>query len=291
MTTTTLSMLALDNVVLCNELVAENHKHGVTVSKADLKVPRAKFDELFVKLAAIRPLWKFQIYDLTYDRKTIEGVRILCQGEELGVLKWGWFRNEYGFMVANERIGAAKQRRSTYCTHDVAKALAAIKKYFAPKNINERFAKAQEAASNLLTRQMRDKDYKARQLHAPLRDLSFVFANNVREQFVEFLKRANKPNLLPEYEQRAAEMLTIEQAKKAFDNQECAVVLRVDGQYIVKVRDKVDIFDDTTLPECMRGKLGMLKLVEDDNVVSDVGCKVDPECFILLLDATQGEGK
>jgi hypothetical protein len=267
MTTTTLSMLALDNVVLCNELVAENHKHGVTVSKADLKVPRAKFDELFVKLAAIRPLWKFQIYDLTYDRKTIEGVRILCQGEELGVLKWGWFRNEYGFMVANERIGAAKQRRSTYCTHDVAKALAAIKKYFAPKNINERFAKAQEAASNLLTRQMRDKDYKARQLHA------------------------NKPNLLPEYEQRAAEMLTIEQAKKAFDNQECAVVLRVDGQYIVKVRDKVDIFDDTTLPECMRGKLGMLKLVEDDNVVSDVGCKVDPECFILLLDATQGEGK
>lgn len=292
MTTTTLSMLTLDNVVLSNELVAVGHKRGVTLSKADLRAPRAKFDELFVKLSTLKPMWKFQIYDLTYDLKTIEGVKILCQGEVLGIVKWGWFRNEYGFMVGNERISASKQRRSVYCTHDMAKALAAIKKHFAPKNINERFGKAQEEALNLLNRQARDKEHKARQLHASLRDLSFVFANNVREQFIGFLEQSGKQHLLPEFEQRTAEMLTLEHARKAFDSQDCAIVLRVDAQYIVKVRDKVEIFDDTTLPAWMRGKLGMLKLVEDENVISDVGCRVNPECFVLLLDAeTQGEGK
>jgi hypothetical protein len=288
---TTLDMLALDNVVLAPELVEHRRKDGVTLSKADLKA-RVPYNELFVRLATIRPSWKFKVIDLAYDGKTIDSIKIFCNGEELGEVRWHWFRNDYGFLITNDRLRKLRERRSSYCTHDATKALAAIKKHFFAKSTSERFDKVEELTRRLLDRQKSDKEHKVRELYSSVRDSSVIFANSVREQFVEFLKTTNKQNLLPEYEQRRAEMLTIDQARKAFASQECALVLREGAHYVVKVRDKVEIFDDTTLPAWMRGKLGLLKLVEDDNVIQGVGCRVDPECFVLLLDAaTQGEGK
>jgi glycine cleavage system H lipoate-binding protein len=52
----------------------------------------------------------------------------------------------------------------------------------------------------------------------------------------------------------------------------------------VKVGDKVDLYDDNSLPVDMRMKLGMLKLVQDEEYLTDIGCKVTSEVFVLLVD-------
>ena len=52
------------------------------------------------------------------------------------------------------------------------------------------------------------------------------------------------------------------------------------------------MYEDATLPVDIRMKLGMLKLVEDEEFITEVGCRVSSEIFVLQADLTnvsQGE--
>jgi predicted Zn-dependent protease len=81
-------------------------------------------------------------------------------------------------------------------------------------------------------------------------------------------------------------MQTIEDAQKAFDNKhKHALIVLADGKYIVKVLDNVQLYDDTTLPHDLRGKLGMLKLVEAEQMVTGIGCRVSDEIFVVLHES------
>jgi hypothetical protein len=55
---------------------------------------------------------------------------------------------------------------------------------------------------------------------------------------------------------------------------------------MVKIGQDVQIYDDNTLPESMRGKLGMLKLVEAEHFISSVGCRINDEIFVVLTEET-----
>jgi hypothetical protein len=80
------------------------------------------------------------------------------------------------------------------------------------------------------------------------------------------------------------EMKTIERVQQEFSNDKTALVVKDSGKYLVRIGDKVDLYDDNSLPVDMRMKMGMLKLVEDEQYLTDVGCKVTSEIFVLLVD-------
>jgi hypothetical protein len=61
-------------------------------------------------------------------------------------------------------------------------------------------------------------------------------------------------------------------------------VVKDGGKYLVKVGDDVQLYDDNSLPEIMRGRLGMLKLVEAEYFIEGVGCRVNDEVFVVLMD-------
>jgi hypothetical protein len=87
-----------------------------------------------------------------------------------------------------------------------------------------------------------------------------------------------------EKERIDSEMLTIEKVKQHFENRTAAVVVKDGGKYLVKVGDDVQLYDDNSLPETMRGRLGMLKLVEAEYFIENVGCRVNDEVFVVLMD-------
>jgi hypothetical protein len=87
-----------------------------------------------------------------------------------------------------------------------------------------------------------------------------------------------------EYERIGEEMLTIEKVKSQFENGKTALVIKDDGKYLVKIGDAIQLYDNNTLPEDMRGKLGMLKLVEAEAFVSNVGCRINDEVFVLVVE-------
>jgi hypothetical protein len=69
-----------------------------------------------------------------------------------------------------------------------------------------------------------------------------------------------------------------------FSKNKTALVVKDTGKYLVKIGDNVELYDDNTLPVDMRMKLGMLKLVNDEQYITDIGCKVTSEIFVLLVD-------
>lgn len=274
MTKTTIDMFNLPCVVLGEDLI----KKGAS---KDTMLRVSSMSELIVTLATIRPTWIFSVYADGYNSW---GVRVMERGEELGTVRRGWFRGDYGFTVQNHRIRQSRTRTSTYQTHDMKKALLAIKKSFALDSIAERIAAAAKSADEVIGTEMRNKYHKIHSVKRKLDVEAVEFAFSVMDSFRVFLDTNKKTALLEEYDVVKAEMLTIETAKEAFDKNETALVLRVDGQYIVKLRDKIEIMDDTLLPSWLKAKVGMLKLVEDEHFISDVGVRVNAECFVVLAD-------
>jgi hypothetical protein len=87
-----------------------------------------------------------------------------------------------------------------------------------------------------------------------------------------------------EHDRLSEEMLTIDKVKSQFEKGKTALVIKDDGKYLVKIGDAIQLYDDNTLPDDMRGKLGMLKLVEAEAFVSNTGCRINDEVFVLVVE-------
>jgi hypothetical protein len=115
--------------------------------------------------------------------------------------------------------------------------------------------------------------------------------NNGYQTFMEFIEKeallATKKKVLhaeEKIELLDTEMRTIERVQEEFTKSKTALVVKDLGKYLVKIGDNVELYDDNTLPVDMRMKLGMLKLVNDEQYITDIGCKVTSEIFVLLVD-------
>ena len=280
---TTMNMLSLPCVVVDPKTAT---RHNIT-DKSKLPHPKSGINDLVIALSVLRPLWTFSVTDNSYNMSAY-GFEVYESGEKLGEVAWGYFRGDYGFVIENERIAKEKVRTSSLRTADLKKAIAAIKKTFYRKNFSERFTAATKAINKLISSESYDKQRKANKAKYDLDVHAREFAYSLHDEFVAYLKAKNTYHLWEANHTANLEMLTIEAANKAVEKRDAAVVLRTDGQYIVKLRDKVEIMDDTTLPLWLKAKLGMLKLVGDDHFVSEVGCRVDAECFMVLAG---GEGE
>ena len=69
-----------------------------------------------------------------------------------------------------------------------------------------------------------------------------------------------------------------------FKGKRVSTILVSGKEYIVQTLDNVQLYDDTTLPEHLKAKLGMLKLVEEEQVVTGIGCRVSVDAFVVALD-------
>lgn len=265
----------------CVSIGAEMAKRHNITDKSQLNPPKSPMNDLVVALAVERPLWTFSLVSNYYTKRDY-GFEVYQNGEKLGSVGWSWFRGDYGFVIDNPRIAKAKVRTNSYKTSDPKKALATIKKTFYRQNFTEKFDVAEKAIDKLVNNESYEKVRKASTTKRELDGRALEFAYSLQDEFVEFLKANNKYHIWEAHKVADLEMLTIEEAKREYNKKNAAIVLRADGSYIVKLRDKVEIMDDTTLPSWLKAKLGMLKLVEDDHFVSDVGCRVNAECFMVL---------
>ena len=166
-----------------------------------------------------------------------------------------------------------------------------VKKTFAPRNPKELLAEAQKEAGRFLNSQENGKDRALEKHRYNIREamLSYVLGAGyegflahthtleprVRDQVLAHIQGEKELQM---------EVKSIEEIRRQFENQIAALVVRDSGKYLVRIDDNVQIYDDNTLPESMRGKLGMLKLVDAGFFLSDVGCRVNDEVFVVKVD-------
>jgi hypothetical protein len=275
-----MNMMQLSQLSIAEKSIKDGH------SKETLNAPSKKFNDLIVALATKNPLWRFVVTD-TRSQKEVYQIAVLHYGEELGYIRWSYFRGDYGFEIGNDRISKARERRNAYRTHDEKKALAAIKKTFSPKNVGERITDASEAVRKLVGAQVWEKNRAYMNHKNTLNQKLVDFVETVDDQFRTYLRSHNQFHIYEKVQEAEVEMKTLQRLQE--DLVKCAVVVQVDGGYIVKVGDKVEMMDDTTLPHAMRAKLGMLKLVDDEHFITGVGGKVKADVFVLTPE--EGESK
>ena len=233
------------------------------------------------EVATKHPLW-------TVEVEGFRTFRVLRDTEELGFIGAEWYGSSQKLFVRNDRIGANNTRKNAYHTDKVDKAYLRVKKVFGPMNLAERVKKAMDVAEKVLDAQSYNNQRKQRDHAYPVDKGLMEWAQANMTQYVLWLKHTNSVEILEhltKLEDVKADMVTIQETIKAFQNQRTALVVLADGKYIVKIRDNVQLYDDATLPVELRGKLGMLKLVEKEQMVTGIGCRVNDEIFVLILES------
>lgn len=269
----TIELLKLPNVRM--------HK-DMNVSEGNLVVG-AK--QLAWEVATKHPLWTIEVTG-------VRNYKALEHNQVIGKFGMEWHGSKMKLYVSNHRIEAQSEHKSSYHTDKVDKAYLKIKKMFAPMNLSERVMAALKVADNVFDNQ----SYNARRnvndhIH-PVNRSMMKYAETQMAQYILWLKETHQTAVLDSLtllDKARADMMTIESVKKAFDSKQTALVVLAEGKYIVKVLDNVQLYDDTTLPVELRGKLGMLKLVEKEAMVTGIGCRVNDEIFVLLIDEVKNE--
>jgi len=233
-------------------------------------------------LAKEFPLWTFKVIGW-------RTFKVLKDGEELGQIGEEWYGSKQAITIRNDRIAAQNERKNAYHTQDIEKAVLRVKKMFKPMTLAERMVKAKEEADKVMLRQYRGVNRNNAVFKNQINNSLLEYATENMTQYVLWLRNKHDLTMLgviDEYEKSKVDMQTIEEAQKAFDNKhKHALIVLADGKYIVKVLDNVQLYDDTTLPHDLRGKLGMLKLVEAEQMVTGIGCRVSDEIFVVLHES------
>lgn len=239
------------------------------------------------EVATKHPLWIIEV-------EGFRTFRVLSDGEELGFIGAEWHGSSQKLFVRNDRIGANGLRKSAYHTEKLDKAYLKVKKTFGPMNLAERINKAAKVAEGVLDNQCHRIRSRAREHERPIENDLYKWARANMTQYILELKKNHNTVMLDHLtmlEDVKADMMTIDETTKAFQNQRTALVVLADGKYIVKIRDNVQLYDDATLPVELRGKLGMLKLVEREQMVTGIGCRATDEIFVLILESENEETK
>lgn len=247
---------------------------------------REPLGEVLNTLLVNNPTWRFSMTRVSgYLQETINAAQIDVRhqdGEALGYLKVEYMRGTYMTVVHSGRL---KNNRSA--TSDVKRALGIIKKAFVKSNVNERIDKAVSGAASVISSAYSHFKYKSARPKQELEGFAFdmMMGSPQREQeFGEYLSRLGRRELLSEYRELQMEMSTVEQVKIAFEGKRTALVIPDDNKYIVKVGDDVQLYTADTLPEQLRGRLGLLKLVNENQMVTNAGCRVNDTVFVVLID-------
>ena len=287
-----MNTLELNNVELSTK-VAKNVKE----STRELKGVDKLIDPVVQRLAVLNPLWRFVVESVTYDNSTdpqslkATDFKVMEAGEELGSISKEYHGRDYVIQISNERISEGRMRRGGYKTKDADKAILKAKKMFFKLKPSERVDKARKDASGVIQQQARRKDREMYNHAETIQTAAHKFIMGTGfSLFLEHIKTMAESEQIKiykaqaEYERIGEEMLTIEKVKSQFEDGKTALVIKDDGKYLVKIGDAIQLYDNNTLPEDMRGKLGMLKLVEAEAFVSNTGCRINDEVFVVVVE-------
>lgn len=288
--------MSMNTLNLSNVSIDERLQVELTKQNLALNGVMAMIDPVVSRLASLNPLWNFVVTSTTYNNgngRLAADFRVMLDSEELGHIGTSYMGQKGRVIcITNDRIGNNRQRSSSYRTSDADKAVLMAKKMFGKMNPNERIKKAHDEAERVVTRASWNKERERSNYQGIVKSELIQWAEGKGfALFMDYLKTEGVPHIKQKVdnarEKVAAlniEMKTIERVQKDFADRSTALVVKDSGKYLVKTKDKVDMYDDNDLPLDMRMKLGMLKLVEDEQYLTDVGCRVTNEIFVLLVD-------
>ncbi len=255
--------------------------------------------EVIWELALKNPMWSFKgsdhsLADSGNGSKTmvIKEFVVSHNWETLGCIRRTYKpSNGYAIEIESHRITT---RNNSYKTEDAEKAIAKVRKTFKPRSVIEIAAEAVDTADTVIRQEHHGKDRVVRRHYEEVKTKAIAYCTTGPgyNLFLEHAKQQGDKSVANSLEMMQIakdELSTIEGIKNAMGAKKTALIVVDEGKYLVRNNDNVQIYDDTTLPDEFRGKLGLLKLVNEKQFVTDVGCRVNKEVFVIKLDEQEAK--
>jgi hypothetical protein len=292
-------MDAVTAMTMSNVIISDKLLNGRRKSDFEFAVEKP-LNEIMWKVITENPSWEFRVEQYygqiksgdsdARPRLTVSKFKVFKDGEEVGVIDrdYRYDAGGYIFSITSNTIRNERERVGAYRTKDAKKALAAIKKTFNPKSLRERmddaFGEAARAISRQSSRKRGDHQSTLHNLVPLMKAFAFM---QMPDEFKKYAVHNNQAHNLAKLRESEAEMLTVTDIESKFKGAGTSLILVANGKYLVKTGDDIQTYDDNTLPVEMRGKLGMLKLVEPEQMIEGVGCRATTEVFVVLSAARE----
>jgi hypothetical protein len=246
----------------------------------------------FIDALAVKyPHWEFVSANIRYtgeDNNTPKSCSFKVFNDENPRVEIGDVKSSYkydkngknvpSYVVYNSRLAMDRERGHTFETIKLPLAMKAVNKYFNPppvveilEQVLERGVGQYKQAVVFKGRHVQNTEY-----HLESSQKAFVKAN------WEAYKASVDPTTLEvveRYETQVDECRRIANIEN--NNNFYAVVIHKD-QYVVSFNDKITTYDVNTIPIELRAQLGLLKLVEEGDLLEDVGVRTK-EGFLVFL--------
>jgi hypothetical protein len=237
-------------------------------------------------VALAHPTWilKCKNYKFFSTNSQILGARevvITEKREEIGRISMGLYNERNCFVIGNERIDKSRKRGSSIRTTDMKKAIKQINKFVTRKSVLEMLVAAQEQASHVAWSVTSSKD---KIIGATYNKMMPTIIKLLLEQWDTL-----NPQLNITDEERHNFPKEVNESRLANEIYDCRsngggwLVLINELDYAVQKGKggEVKIFTSEQLPDSIRRGVGMLKLVEDSQIVEGVGLKVNANTFFI----------
>jgi hypothetical protein len=204
--------------------------------------------------------------------------------EVLGTIDKDYCSNGYRFRIDNHRIEGMRERGSGMKTIHLNKALKHVDKFFGKKNVTEKITEARRNVENVLSQVDNEKGWRLRGTWGSMESQARDFVVNNYQAFIDSVVDKNivakQLEVLPT---QVAEYNATQHLINMLKNNNAFIVF-IDGvNYSVqKGKDPLEIKQSDELPDFIRRAVGLLKLVEDNQVISGVGLRVNESTFLVL---------
>jgi hypothetical protein len=294
--------LALPNVEV-DAYVQERFKESNTGNRKTYALGEYGISEfihpLIEKLALKRPEWRFVAKygsfrnhdneELIIDFETrdfaVYDKRELLGGIELG--SYSWKTKLHSFHIGNDRTSQALARASSYKTSNIDKAVKLVLKHFGAKDDRELYDQAYMNGVEKLSSQTREKSNMVRRLWSSNDDKAFAFIIGHWDKFlmsIADVRERQALSKLPELQEESLLLSTLYKTGTSPGGD--AYTICQQGDYYLMTNDAgvLEKKSGDELPNNVRHKLGVLKLVKDGQAVSDIGFRANETTFMVFRD-------
>jgi hypothetical protein len=248
------------------------------------------------KLALKYPQWTFEEDNTNYkwDNSTGKSIKtdlqathfkVLDKREELGQVYTQSYHSSHGqqFCIDNFRVSQLRERGNGMKTIHEKKALKHVDKFFGKKNLDEKLRDATTNAQQCIYRVHSDLNQKFDWEWNRIDEVAKQFIVEEHwESFVDYVG-INPPVDIDKLPEKFERKMASKQIHNAFDKHQHYLVY-VDGQNyaIFRKNEPTQIKVSEELPEFIRRSVGLLKLVEDNQIISGIGCRVNATTYVVL---------
>lgn len=277
--------MSLPNVTVSPKLLGT---FGAT--RDNFGFPYAALAEVVWELASKNPMWELRIVAAASNGNARK-LSVYQDGEQVGEIGYEYNSRSGGntVYITNQRIAALRSRNNgRMFSSDTKKLIATARKMFSKKTVGELVTEAESHTHTAMNTLIWEHSSSVSRIKTSLWESAIAFVTgDMKPLFVQHLMATGQSALLPKVEQleEANANLTVSSSlKMLYDAKQLALVVLDNDKYIVKYSINTELHDTESLPSTLRRSLGMLKLVEKGQVVSNSGMRVSDTVFLVVQD-------